>query len=134
MLQIGGATVLWKSLKQHCTAPSSTEAEYVSLSEVGREVTWLRELLAELKVVQKSATTVYQDDTGSMDWTSDTGHFRKNEHIDVRFHHVRDLVKQSIIDMQFGETSLVLADILTKPLHGPKLKADVQRLGIADEI
>lgn len=133
-LQTGSASVLWKSLKQRCTALCSTKANYVSLSELDREVKWMRELLAELEAVQKSATKVCQNITGSIHWASIIGHFRYNKHIDVRFRHFRDLVKQGIIDVKFVEISRTLADNPTNPLHGPELKADVQRFGVVGQL
>ena len=39
---LGAAPIVWRSVKQSCTALSTTEAEYVSLSSVARDVHWLR--------------------------------------------------------------------------------------------
>lgn len=43
--QIGSSTITWKGTQQKCLSISSTEAEYVSLSHIAREITWLRGLL-----------------------------------------------------------------------------------------
>ncbi len=48
VISIGGPLVSWRTSKQKCTALSTTEAEYVSLSEASREVVWLRNLLTEM--------------------------------------------------------------------------------------
>ena len=39
---------MWRSKKQTTIALSSTEAEYVALSEAGREICWLQNLYQEL--------------------------------------------------------------------------------------
>ena len=54
----GGAAIVWKSVKQSVIAMSSTEAEYVALSEAGCEVIWLRNLYSELGFIQSAPTVV----------------------------------------------------------------------------
>lgn len=43
---LGGAAVTWKSQKQRTVALSSTEAEYISLSEATKETLYLRSLMS----------------------------------------------------------------------------------------
>ena len=45
---IGGTTVSWMSRIQKCVSLSSTEAEYVAIAEVGKEIIWLANYLEEL--------------------------------------------------------------------------------------
>ena len=49
----GGGAITWGSKKQTTTTLSSTEAEYIALSEAACEVMWLRYLYEELGFVQK---------------------------------------------------------------------------------
>ena len=44
-----GGAISWKSRKQDVVATSSTEAEYVALTEAAKEAVWLRRLLIELE-------------------------------------------------------------------------------------
>jgi hypothetical protein len=64
-LAVGGA-ITWKSKKQTVIALSSTEAEYIALSEAGREATWLRKLYEELGFPQKKLTVIKGDNDGSV--------------------------------------------------------------------
>ena len=43
VFQVGGNTVSWRSSLQHVVALSTTEAEYIALSEATKEGLWLRE-------------------------------------------------------------------------------------------
>ena len=43
-----GAPIAWESNKQLIVALFTCEAEYVAVSDVAREITWLRNLLAEI--------------------------------------------------------------------------------------
>lgn len=130
--QIGGSTVYWRSAQQKCIALSSTEAEYVSLSEIAREITWLRNLLSEFGVAQRLPTVITQDNTGAIDWSSDIGQFKKNKHIDIRLHHVRNLIRSNTITLQQVPTRDMIADVLTKPVNGTRLKNNTRALGVKD--
>lgn len=130
LVLLGGAPVLWRSAKQPCTALSTTEAEYVSLSTVARDVHWLRRLCRELGMAQDKPTPLYEDNTGAIAWASDIGNFRRNKHIDVRVHHVRELVDSNDLAIMHVPTNEQRADVLTKPHHGPGLVAGRDRLGV----
>jgi hypothetical protein len=50
MFLVQGCVVSWKATLQHVVALSTTEAEYMALTEVVKEAIWLRGLLEELGV------------------------------------------------------------------------------------
>jgi hypothetical protein len=58
---VGGGAITWRSKKQTTIALSSTEAEYIALSETGREACWLRNLYDELGYTQKSPNLIKGD-------------------------------------------------------------------------
>jgi len=60
---LGGAAISWKSRKQDVVATSSTEAEYVALTEAAKESVWLRRLLIELesRVITLTAPNITND-------------------------------------------------------------------------
>jgi len=45
---LSGCSISWKSVKQKTVAISSTEAEYISLSEATQQALWISQLLKEL--------------------------------------------------------------------------------------
>ena len=53
-----GGAISWKSRKQDVVATSSTEAEYVALTEAAKESVWLRRLLIELESRVSPDTTL----------------------------------------------------------------------------
>ena len=64
-LAAGGA-ITWKSKKQTVIALSSTEAEYVALSEAGHEAIWLQNLYGELGFPQEFPIGIQGDNEASI--------------------------------------------------------------------
>ena len=65
VFQIGQSTVSWCSKREATVAKSTTEAEYVALSQATQEAVWLRHLLADLGYSMNSPTTVFEDNQGA---------------------------------------------------------------------
>jgi hypothetical protein len=111
-----GGPLSWSSKGQRTVALSSTEAEYMSLSEACREVTYLRLLLSELRHVQRGATTIYEDNQGAIALTKNPEHHARNKHIDMRHHFCRDMVQNGAVAVVYMPTASMPADALTKAL------------------
>jgi len=56
--------ITWMSKKQATVALSTTEAEYVAISEAVHEATWLRHLYGELGFIQKELVLLLGDNDG----------------------------------------------------------------------
>ena len=54
----------------------------------------------------------------------------RSKHIDVAYHHVRDLYNRNLIQLDYMPTEDMVADGLTKPLLGDKFKGFVKQLGL----
>jgi len=115
---LNGAPVSWSSHRQDCVSLSSTEAEYVAASAATKTVIWFRQLLDDIGWEQKSPTTLLCDNQGAISLVKNSGHQARTKHIDVKYHHIRNMVKEGVIHIQYIHTSQQLADILTKPLDG----------------
>ena len=81
-LAAGGA-ITWKSKKQTTIALSSTEAEYVALSEAAHEACWLRNLFEELGYPQKSPTVIKGDNDGSIAMAKNQQFHSRSKHIAI---------------------------------------------------
>ena len=111
-------------------ALSSTEAEYVALSEAGREATWLRNLYGELGFSQKSPIGIKGDNEGSVTLTHNPQFHQRSKHIALRHHWIRDLITDKIIDVQNCRDPEQTADVLTKALPKPKFTRHRAEMGI----
>ncbi|PNX62471.1 hypothetical protein L195_g053000 [Trifolium pratense] len=55
----------------------------------------------------------------------------RSKHIDVRFHFLRDLSKDGVIELQFCKSQEQLADIMTKPLKLDSFCRLRERIGMS---
>lgn len=113
---VAGGPVVWASRLQTITAQSTTEEELISLAQCVREVSWIRTTLAELGVAQDNQTAVYQDNLGTISWTTEVQGLRKVKHIGIRHHYVCDAVDDRQIIVEYTPPNENKADGLTKVL------------------
>ena len=81
--------ISWKSKKQGSTTLSSTEAEYVALSQCACEMKFMMMLLKELRVKLKLPIMLREDNTGGIFLTNNDVMSQITNHIDTRHHFVR---------------------------------------------
>ena len=117
---VGGNCVSWVSRKQDCVVLSSTEAEYVALSEACKEAVWLRRLLKQLGFVQSSGTVICEDNKGAIELSRNPKFHKRSKHIRTRYHFSRECVNNGDVIIEFCPTSHMVADIFTKPLSKQK--------------
>jgi hypothetical protein len=86
----------------------------MALSAAAQEVIFLRQLLTNLGEPVKGPTPMYEDNEGCETLVTNDITSAKTNHIDIRHHFVRDLVKSKAIEIVLISTSEMLADILTK--------------------
>jgi len=114
----GGAAVSWFSRVQTCVATSSTEAEYVSISDTITECEFVRGILRFLGPHQDRRIVLHEDDQGAIRLATNPLSSARSRHIDVRYHYIRHLVKTGSVIVEYVATDKQHADILTKPVEG----------------
>ena len=103
---------------------STTESDYVSLSQSRMDVIPLLGLIKELKKVipsddstPKVHCTFFEDNKGCIDLVK-APRMRPMTHIALEYHHFRSYVKDKLVSVHHIETTEQIADIFTKALHG----------------
>jgi len=122
-LIIAGAAVSWSSRLQTITALSTTEAEYVSAVDTGKEVAWMQQLLDEFGFTLPGPSTLAMDNQSAISVAKNPEHHGRMKHLDLRFYWLRDTVEDGCITQTFVPTTEQTADIFTKSLA----RADMQR-------
>ena len=75
---------MWESRKQTSMAISSTEAEYVALSEAARESKWLQVLYEELGFEQNYPIPLFGDNQGLFVMANNPQFHKRSKHIKIR--------------------------------------------------
>lgn len=126
---MSGTAVSWQSRKQRVTALSSTEAEYVALSEACREALHLRQLLYEL-TGSLLTITLNCDNQSAIKMATNHQYHNRSKHIDVKHHFVRETIRSGKIEVNYLSTNEMPADLLTKGLCAAKHYQFMETLGV----
>ena len=124
--------ITWMSKKQTTIALSTTEAEYVALSEASCEAIWLCHLYGEFGFIQKEPIILLGDNNRSVLMTKNPQFHKCTKHVDIQWHWVRDLVKDSLINVINCCDPQQTTDIMTKSLPQPKYIRYVNELRLND--
>ena len=128
---LAGAAVSWEARKQRTVAFSSTEAEYMALSEGTKEAIYLQNFIQELGI-ESSRTVIYNDNQGACQLIKNPVFHSRTKHIDIRHHFIREAYEENKIEPKYLSTEEMTADILTKGLFAPKHHTFLKALGIAN--
>jgi Reverse transcriptase (RNA-dependent DNA polymerase)/GAG-pre-integrase domain len=124
VVKYGGCPIVWASRLQTEIALSSTESEYVALSQGLREVLPLMELTKELSkagfafspMVPQVFCQAFEDNSGALEMARTHKMRPRTKHMNIKYHHFREAVAQGLVTIHAISTTDQLADIFTKPL------------------
>lgn len=118
---VNGGPIIWSSRKQSLVALSTCEAEYYAITEAAKEVIWLRQLLKSFDISEEIPTTILTDNQSSISMINNGEFMQRTKYIGVRYHFIRDWIDKSVIKLNYCPSEYNIADMLTKPLGGPKI-------------
>ena len=110
---LAGGPISWKSTLQSTVALSTTEAEYMAVTEAVKEAIWLQGMAKTLGLVQEHIN-VYCDSQSAIHLAKNQVYHARTKHIDVRFHFVREIIEEGKICLQKIKTADNPADMMTK--------------------
>jgi len=132
VFMMAGAAVTWSSTKQTIIATSSCEAEYVAMSATSKEAIWLTRLLKDFPVKNylEKGMIVRADSQSAMKLAANESINRRNKHIDITYHFVREVTSNGQVTLTYVPTSNMIADMLTKPLGRVKFEKLRSMIGL----
>ena len=136
-VKLANCVFSWQSHQQKCTALSSMEAEYMSLSDCSRQLVWLQQLIDELGY-QLHSITLCGDNQGAIFMASNpviegqNEHVieGRNKHVKLKWHSIRDFIHEGLVELFYIEGSKNPANMLTKNLGHVKLDQFRSQLGL----
>jgi len=124
IITYSGCPMHWTSKMQTEIALSTTEAEYIALSQSMREVLPIMWLLEEAKdhgvqvlnARPKVHYKVFEDNAGAIEIANVPNMRPRTKHLNIKYHHYREEVKKGNVSIYYTRTEDQIADIFTKLL------------------
>jgi len=116
LLQYNGAPIVWKAKKLKLVTLSTAESEYCAGAKAGVEIIYIRQILEDLGLECINPTTLYIDNQAAICIAKNPGKKSLAKHIDIKRFFLRQLVEENTVNVQYVQTSKMLADLMTKSL------------------
>jgi hypothetical protein len=118
IILLAAATVLYKTKFQKAVALSSIETEFVSGSDGGKMLLYLRSLLKDLGFEQPNPTHMNQDNRGTIHMANAQAPTRRCRHIDIHYFALLQWVEDGHFIFVPVPTNLKVSDSLTTASTG----------------
>jgi hypothetical protein len=82
-------------------AVNTIEEEYIAASVAGREVVWLRKLLARLFDLELEPTLIYCDNQSCLKLSENPFFHDKSKHIEIKYDFIRDMVQKGAVELWY---------------------------------
>ena len=112
---LGNGIVSWLSRRQRNITLSSTEAEYVGMTEASKQISWIWNLLSEMRFNIKSILLLV-DNQGAMFLASNPAQEGCTKHIEILEHYICECIQKEKVKLFYIPTNEQRADIFTKNL------------------
>ena len=132
VIYLCGAAISWRSKGQRSVTLSSTEAEYMSISEVATEILYVAGILKFLGISVEYPITVNVDNIGAVYLSKNATTGSRTKHIDIRYHFVREYIEDEILKVVFVRSENNHADIFTKNLNKEKFNEHCEAIGVRE--
>ena len=130
IIYLCGAPIAWRSKSQRSVSLSSTEAEYMAISEVAAELLYIAGVLKFLGVNLEYPIEVNVDNIGAVYLSKNATTSNRTKHIDTRYHFVREYVEDGILKIVFVRSERNDADIFTKNLNSETFRKHCDSIGL----
>ncbi|KAG8501656.1 hypothetical protein CXB51_004770 [Gossypium anomalum] len=126
---IRGCAISWKATLQTAVALSTTEAEYMAITEACKEAIWLKGLFSEHNE-DLQINTVFCDSQSTIFLAKDQMFYERTKHIDIRYHFVCDIIARGDIFVRKITTYENPADMMIKSLPITKFEHFLDLIGV----
>jgi hypothetical protein len=122
------APILWFSKRQNTVETSSFGSEFVAARIAVELIEGLRYKLRMFGIPIEGPTNVYCDNQSVVTNTTQPESTLKKKHNSIAYHRVREAAAAGTIRIAKEDHISNIADMLTKPVSGPRLKALCERI------
>lgn len=129
--------IAYGSRKQRSVSTSSCESEYIGMSTCCKQGQWIAQVLRDMgfpEYIGKDPEMVEMraDNQGAIALAKNPHLHERSKHIDISYHHIRDLEERKKIKISYVPTTRMVADGFTKPLERVAFERFKDMLGLVD--
>nr|GEW56764.1 hypothetical protein [Tanacetum cinerariifolium] len=117
------------SKRQKSATIYSTEAEYIAFSGCCAQILWMRLQLTDYGL-GFNKIPMYCDNKSVISLCFNNVQHSRSKHIDIRYHFIKEHVKNMVIELYFVNTEYQMADLFTKALGRERTEFLINKLGM----
>ena len=102
--------------KQPIVTLSTTKVKYVAATACACHNIQMKRILDNIGLSSCKCVKIHCDNSSTIKMSKNPIFHGRTKHIDVKFHFLRELVKEGVVELIFCGTNEQIADIMTKPL------------------
>jgi len=114
--------IIWYSKRQNTVEASTFGSEFVAMKTAIEQIEALRYKLRMMGIPLDGSTSVFCDNESVFKNSTRPESTLKKKHNAIAYHRVREAVAADIVRIAWEDGRFNLADVLTKPMPGPRLK------------
>jgi hypothetical protein len=127
---VHGGPETWTSHKQTTVAHSSTDSEYMAISDTSREAIARTQFFQELGIPSAPILILADSNTALDIANGDAINHRKAKHIDIKYHAIRHYIQEEKVTVAHIPSSENIADLFTKALGPQRHQQLVDYMGL----
>lgn len=109
--------VAWESRGQQCIATSSSEAEYVAISDICKVLMFMKNILTFMGITIQLPMIVRVENVGAI-YLAQGGDGKHTKTIDIHYHFVLQYIEDGVVQIIFVKSGENVADVYTKNTSG----------------
>jgi hypothetical protein len=113
-------------------ARSSVEAEYRAMASTASELTWIKQLLADMNIETQNPMKTFCDNQATRHIALNLVFHERTKYIVIDCHFIREKVQSKEIETPYVKSGEQLADIFTKGLDPELFEENSSKLGMSD--
>jgi hypothetical protein len=128
-----GNPIIWESIKQSIIALSTCETKYIAAIYAAQQVSWLRKILEEIEssdITKSPPISIIIDNHGVIALVKLEDPNQRTRYINIRYHYIRDYIKNEIIQTHYTPTNEILANDFIKTLNRLKFSIFTASIGM----